>query len=162
MQFSHTIDEVLAGEQTQTSRIWKDNYILDESERYIHWVQIRGVSTKKIGYVSIRSRKTGKLLYHTDQILSVQSARGAKGVAKIRILELAKRDVRSFTEEDIAREGFETRLDFYVTWYYMHFPEYVKFLAQELVTPEWWLDAIRGQIPEKNTALVIRFELVKD
>lgn len=155
MIFQHTLDKVLSGEKCQTSRFWKDDYLFP-SDYYDN--EIRDV------VLSRKAWDAGKVrhLYRIGQVLSVQPKRSAKGVAKIRITELARRDVRDFTDEDIQREGFESRLDFFITWYYMHFPEYLKLLAQDYVTPEWWLDAMKGQIPEKNTALVIRFELVKD
>jgi hypothetical protein len=153
MIFQHTINDVLSGAKTQTSRIWKDDYFFpsDYCDKTVYSTLL---SRKAWGNNKVRR------LYHVGQILSAQPNRGAKGVAKIRILELAKRDVRDFTDEDIAREGFVDRLDFFITWMYMHSKPYLKLLANEMVTEEWWLDSMKVQVPELHTALVIRFELV--
>lgn len=154
MIFQHTIDKVLSGEKCQTSRIWKDDYTFswDEYDRDLRDVVL-----------SMKAWDAGKIrhLYRVGQLLSVQPARAQKGVAKLRILELAKRDVRDFTDEDIAREGFEDRLSFFRVWYGMHFPPYLKLLNDGFVTEDWWLESMKAQAPEKNTALVIKFELVQ-
>lgn len=155
--FQHTIDKVVSGSKVQTSRIWKDDYVFSWSD-YEEPNQI---------VLSQKAWDAGKIrkLYYVGQTLSVQPSRGAKGVAKIRITGLAKRDVRDFTAEDIRREGFlPTKsgfVDFYRVWYGMHFPAYVKLLDDNYVNADWWLDSMKAQIAKHNTALVIRFELVE-
>lgn len=162
MQFNHTISQVLDKSKVQTSRLWHDNWELGYN----------GAKNVPSAYdalysFSIIETQEGKTLtyrkvYTVGQTLAVQAGRGKKGVARIRITGLEKRDVRSFTDEDIQREGFTDRLSFFRVWYGMHFPAYVKLLDEGSVTPEWWLDATKAQIAAHNTALVIRFELVHD
>lgn len=163
MIFQHTLEQVLDGSKCQTSRLWQENWIVTYTKEHKNGYDtfddvLYPISSLKEKYPYYPYR----LKYRVGQTLSVQPNRGAKGVARIRILELAKRDVRAFDDSDIKREGFENALSFYRVWYGMHFPEYLKLLDDEYVTSEWWLDAKRGQLPRLNTALVIRFELVKD
>jgi hypothetical protein len=152
MIFQFTIDKVLSGEKCATSRLWKDDWFIpsDEYDRDIKNV-----------ILSLKAWDAGKIrhLYRVGQILSVQPARGQKGIAKIKVLELTKRDVRSYTDDDIRAEGFSDRLSFYRTWYEMHFPSYLKLLSDGYVDYDWWMESRRAQIPEKNTALFIRFVL---
>src|SRR5690348_12450666 len=113
MIFQHTLPQVLAGQKTQTSRIWKEDYTFscDEYDRDLRDVVL-----------SMKAWDAGKIrrLYQVGSILSVQPNRGSKGIARIHILELAKRDVRDFTKEDIQREGFAYKHEFIETWIKMH------------------------------------------
>lgn len=149
--FQHTINEVLSGRKSQTSRIWKPNYIF-----------IDGMNPPDDNITVLSSAKnsiTSRKLYYVGQVLSVQPKRGAKGVAKIRILELAKRDVRDFTDEDIQREGFPHKTWFLHTWTEMHDkPMYRKLDYAELGS---WHSELTNRPSEFYTALVIRFELVE-
>lgn len=153
MIFQHTWESVLSGRKSQTSRIWKDDYFFP-SDYYDKTIYNH--------LLSLKSWDAGKprTLYRVGQTLAVQPARGKKAIARIKVLELAKRDVRNFDALDIAYEGFDTRLDFYKVWVGMHFPAYLKLLEDNYVTSDWWLDATRGQVANHWTALVIRFELL--
>jgi hypothetical protein len=155
MIFLHTLDKVLSGEKTATSRLWKEDWFFpsDEYDR-----DVKSVVLSRKAWDAGKIRK----LYYVGQILSAQPNRGQKGVAKIRILQLQKRDVRSYSEAEIAAEGYGSALEFYKTWYGMHFPAYVKLLDEGRVTAEWWLDSMKAQIAKHNTALFIRFELVQE
>lgn len=154
MIFQKTLFEVLGKNKTQTSRIWKDNYVQSfiSSESNL----LRAV------YTHHEKQPFNRILYEVGQVRSVQPARGKKGIARICILELAKRDVRNFDALDIANEGFDTRLEFYKVWTAMHFPAYLKLLEDGYVTSDWWLDSIRAQVASKWTALVLNFELIKE
>ena len=156
MIFQHTIDSVLAGRKSQTSRIWRDYYSVS-GWRY----GVDGNDSGVILSVSSPSRQ----LYGLQQELAVQPARGAKGVARIRILELAKRDVRDFTQADIAREGFGdgSLADFerfLSVWVSMH----DKWLWRQVAnkTHVNFTGATDGLSSQFYTALVIRFELVTE
>lgn len=153
MIFQKTLDQVLSGGKVQTSRLWKDDYTFPSDEYDREWPNV---------VLSMKAWEMGKIrrLYQVGQVLSVQPNRGQKGIAKIRVTELARRDVRNFTDEDIRREGFETRLGFYKVWYGMHFPSFVKLLEDDFVTEDWWLDSIKAQAKTHNDALVITFELL--
>jgi hypothetical protein len=159
MIFQHTIDSVLAGRKSQTSRLWKEDWAFPHDE----------YDSPVCDYVySLKSYRAGgsRRPYRVGQTLAIQPARGKAGVGKIRITGLAKRDVRDFTSEDIRREGFSTTkssfVEFYRTWYSMHFPQYVRLLDEGRVTEDWWLDAMKAQVAAKNMALVINFELVQE
>lgn len=161
MIFQHTIDSVLSGEKTQTSRIWKDDYTFscDEYDRELPNV-----------ILSMKAFDAGKIhrLYQVGQVLSVQPARGQKGVAKIRILELAKRDVRSFTFAEIEKEGFEHAQDFIQLWAQMHDKAYYTTMPVKTFDGnsydsvyEKWLRGFSERPTEFYQALVIRFELAQ-
>lgn len=153
MLFIHTLDKVLSGEKVQTSRIWKDNYLFP-SDYYDNEIRDCVLSRKAWDAGKIRH------LYRIGQILSCQPARGAKGVAKILITELARRDVRDFSYEDIVREGFGNSNSpftwFFNVWADMHDKSLSKTLQRIGIT------ALSDRPSELYTALVIRFELVKD
>ncbi len=153
MLFIHTIDKVLSGEKTQTSRIWKDDYTFswDEYDRELPTVVL-----------SMKAWEAGKIrqLYRVGQTLAVQPKRGAKGVARIRILELAKRDVRNFASEDIQREGFEDISEFLRVWVSMHDKELFRKI-EHYSQPTNLTGAITDKRPEWfYRTLVVRFELV--
>jgi hypothetical protein len=155
MIFLHTLDKVLSGEKTATSRLWKEDWFFpsDEYDR-----DVKSVVLSRKAWDAGKIRK----LYYVGQILSAQPNRGQKGVAKIRILQLQKRDVRSYSEAEIAAEGYGSALEFYKVWYGMHLPPFLRLLTEEWVTPDKWLEMLSPQIAKHNTALFIRFELVQE
>jgi hypothetical protein len=105
MIFQHTLDAVLSGRKSQTSRIWKDDYLLQDD--------------------TLVSRKSGRRLYYVGQEFSVQPGRGKKAVARRRITQLEKWDVRDFTEADIQREGYSAGEDFLALWRSLHKDNYI-------------------------------------
>ena len=110
MIFKHTIGKVLSGQKTQTARIWKPFYKghFDADNNLIH------VTMNK------NNLRRGSLLYYPGQVLSVQPNPNKKGVAFIKIKQLQFFDVRLYTPDDIAREGFEHFDDFIDLWKTMH------------------------------------------
>lgn len=160
MIFQHTIDSVLSGEKTQTSRIWKDSWA-------ISFVSSESGDIRAI-YSCHDKQPFKRLRYEVGQVLSVQPARGQKGVAKIRILELAKRDVRSFTFAEIEKEGFEHAQDFIQLWAQMHDKAYYTTMPVKTFDGnsydsvyEKWLRGFSERPAEFYQALVIGFELVQ-
>jgi hypothetical protein len=155
MIFAHTIEQVLLARKVQTARIWKDNYSVsgwrDDGSPSLKIIEVSSVSKATL----FDTRK----LYYVGQVLSVQPKRGAKGVAKIRVLELAKRDVRYFTKEDIKREGFSDYRQFIQVWCSMHDKWLYKKAMRETFD---FFDAVGVRPDELYTALVIRFELVTE
>lgn len=155
MIFSETWEEVLSGEKTQTSRLWKDDYFFPSDERdktiYTHLLSLKAWESGKI-----------RTLYRVGQTLAVQKARGAKGIARIRILELARRDVRTFTDEDFYREtGNETDSRdtlFWLTWLSMH----DKPVYKQFSDIQYLKDVLEGREVKRYDALVIRFELIEN
>lgn len=142
MLFTHTIEHVLAKTKTQTSRIWKDNYVPEYYDGHL---------------LSIRNPR-GNLLYYVGQELSVQPNRGMKGIARIRIQELHKADVRDFDADDFKREMLNDKL-FYETWASMHDKWLWKKAQRETFD---FYNALRGRHEERYTALVFIFELVTE
>lgn len=152
MIFQHTIEHVLAGRKSQTSRIWKDDYFFP-SDEYDRTIKDVVLSRKAWDAGNIRH------LYRVGQELAAQPARGQKGVARIRILELAKRDVRDFTQDDIVREGFTDERGFIQVWASMHDRWLWKLAMRQTFD---FYNAVRARPYEFYQALVIRFELVSE
>lgn len=149
--FAHTWELVLSGEKTQTSRIWKDDYFFP-SDYYDKTIYTH--------LLSLKSWDAGKLrtLYSVGQVRSVQKSRGTKGIAKIRILELARRDVRAFTDEDIKTEGFPHKTWFLHVWAEMHDkPMYNKLDYAELGS---WHEEVAKRPKQFYDALVLKFKLL--
>lgn len=103
MIFQHTIDLVLSGQKTQTRRIVKNG----ERPIYDRW-QIK----------SIRAGR--RLKWKVGKTYAVQPQRGAKGVARIELLEIRRQDVRDISDEDVLAEGFAGRDQFLNVWRQMH------------------------------------------
>jgi hypothetical protein len=152
MIFQMTLDSVLSGGKTQTSRLWKDSWATS-------FVSPNSDAIRAI-YSCHDKQPFKRLRYEVGQVLSVQPARGQKGIAKIRILELAKRDVRNFDASDIAREGFPNKSWFFHTWTQMHDKKaHNGFSETDAVFNETFLIS---RPAEHYTALVINFELVQE
>jgi len=105
MIFQHTLDKVLSGQKTQTSRLWQD-----------HWGGVLEANNS----VTVFNGNTGRRLYYAGQIRSVQAGRGVKGVAEIEILRVRKLQVLNFEQRDIELEGFNNRHEFLGLWREMH------------------------------------------
>jgi len=143
MLFQHTLNQVLDGSKTQSSRIWKDSYYPEYYEGEL---------------IAIR-RLNGNLLYYIGQELSVQPSRGKKGVARIRIQELHKADVRTFDAGDFERETLNDIL-FYKTWTSMHDKAHYK--VTETHSTNEWIKRLNLRPEQFYTALVFIFELVTE
>ena len=154
MIFQHTIDAVLAGRKTQTSRLWKPDYVFSWSE----YEEPNQVILSQKAWDKQQIRK----LYYVGQELAVQPARGSKGVARIRVTELFRADVRDFTHEDIEREGFDSYKLFIDTWTSMHSAKLYKWCYQYPKNPQDIMELAWHDKPANYDALVIRFELVKE
>ncbi len=119
MIFQHTLDAVLDGTKTQTSRVWKDNYVS----------VVEGDNN-----ITVISKSSGRRLYYVGQEHAVQPKRGASGVGRIRITSLGKRNVSFFDAEDIRREGFQNMAEFLSVWRGMHKSNYLALVIRfELV-----------------------------
>lgn len=164
MLFQHTLEQVLSKQKTATSRLWKDGWYFGSH------LQIKDSQFSAFQGNSVYSTK-GKIrkVYEVGQVLSVQPARGQKGVAKIRILELAKRDVRGFTFAEIEKEGFEHAQDFIQLWAQMHDKAYYATMPIKTFDGnsydsvyEKWLRGFSERPADFYEALVINFELVQE
>ena len=149
MIFQHTIENVLNGTKTQTSRIVKPgDYIqyADTGAGETYHVYIEGV---------YRNRRP---LWKVGNTYAVQPGRGQKAVARIRILQISKQDVRHITAEEARAEGFNSEVEFFEVWCKMHDPKGFELLAKPYYGH--WMDFLHRPA-ERYTAWVIRFELVK-
>lgn len=152
MIFQYTLEQVLDGSKTRTSR---RNYgeeldngtVYSISERYHVWPET--------GERELLDR-TRRRLYYPGQILSVQPGRGQKGLARIKLLDITAVDVRHYGDAEVRHEGFATRGTFLSLWCTMHFPS-LKYNSGEL-SPEQ-IDSLLSAKREPFLAWALDFEL---
>lgn len=118
MIFQHTLDAVLSGKKTQTSRIWKPFYNMGDSQRVFGQMMSSRETAKFQALYAVTT--SVRKLYEVGRNYAAQPARAKKQVARIEIVSLEKRDVTKFTDEDIAREGFNSHYEFLKLWQSMH------------------------------------------
>jgi len=108
MQFTQeSIDKILAGEKDQTRRPVKPGdtaYFDDDTNSYVVF-------------------RNGRLKWKVGKIYAVCPGRGKHQVARIRILDVSREDVRRISAEDAMAEGFETRSDFFIVWCSFYDPQ---------------------------------------
>lgn len=96
MIFQHTLEQVLSGQKTQTRRLvgpGEDLIVVQEAKAVIQ-VHQRG------HYKSIRTK------WQTGSVYAVQSGRGKKAVARIRITDLRRQRLQQIGWMDAIAEGF--------------------------------------------------------
>jgi hypothetical protein len=114
MIFQHTWKKVLSGEKTQTRRIVKpgerlEEFFYDCPHKHVYNAKDRLVYQTWPG-----------VTYGDNPTYAVQPGRGQKQVARIRIRDIRREDVREISDEDVKAEGFETASDFFITWCKIH------------------------------------------
>ncbi len=143
MIFQHTINAVLSGEKTQTSRIVK------AGQRLIRLEQPFG------GYKNIEIRTVNDhVLYRVGSTYSVQGGRGQKGVGRIEITSIARKDVRDITEAEVKAEGFASDNDFFNVWCAMHDPDMLLWALKGL--------SLKTRSKERYQAWVLTFKKVDE
>ena len=105
MIFQHTWEKVLSGEKTQTRRLVKLGQY--------------GCLGTHADYTMVADQN-GRWVYQVGKDYAVQPGRGKPAVARIRITDIRREDVRYISEHDVCAEGFETSSDFFMTWCKMH------------------------------------------
>ena len=140
MIFEHTLEKVLSGEKTQTSRLIKSDteVVLD-------------------GIVIVAVMQNNRYQYRVGATYRVQPARGQGGIQRIRIVQIQNRDVRYFDESDIAREGFSSYDEFIKAWATMHDIALVKGFDLTGITPDY----LYQRPHDRYQAWVLVFELVR-
>ncbi len=138
MIFQHTLEQVLDGTKTQTSRIVKAGHKFCEP-MMVYPAEV--ITAKK------------KSLYRVGSTYAVQGGRGQKGVARIEITSIDRKDVRSFTDEEIKAEGFASDNDFFNVWCAMHDPDMLLWALKGL--------SLKTRPKERYQAWVINFNLLK-
>lgn len=101
MIFAYTLDAVLRGESTQTSRLWENSWKLDHDNKTL--------------YLLHQSGDVKRPYYYVGQVIGIRAERFAERAGKIRITKLERRDVREFCEDDFRREGV-SEIDFWALW----------------------------------------------
>jgi hypothetical protein len=137
MQFAHTFEKVLSGEKTMTRRL-----VVQELDALYE------------GAV-IRCSEPPRVRWEVGNTYAVQPGRGKPAVARIRITDIRREDVRNISDEDVRAEGFEWRSVFLETWCNMH--------DKAAITDSrmFWLENIHRRPAERYDAWVLTFEVVK-
>lgn len=168
MQFTHTLDKVLSGEKTLTSRFVKLNQFYDPFFQQVYSLTLDRLPLP--AHITARRR----ILWQVGKTYAVQPGRRKAGVARIRLLAIKRYDVRQISAEDVLAEGFQSRLEFLETWTAMHdhaamfFPEDGHYSYWAGRTDKWvsvnaprLYAMILARPIERYQAWQLRFELVK-
>lgn len=150
MIFQHTIDKVLSGEKTQTRRIVKPG------EEFYPADMGDAAAVMHKGFSAYR------LVYEVGRTYAIQPGRGKPAVARMRITDIRREDVREISWEDADAEGFVSATHFLLLWTKMHDPEHYKrypTTGQQSLAIE---QGILCQRPaERYQAWALTFEVVK-
>lgn len=174
MIFQHTWEKVLSGEKTVTSRLPKKGetaqiqswFIKEPGEGLVmpfgklkDWHQVLAVYTPN-----------GRLKWAVGKTYAVQTGRNQKGVARIRILEMWREDVREITAESACEEGCHGLIDFWNLWRMMHDGEHIVVVVpsgqsiedsyREALRPARAGEEYLRNLAKRYDAWRIRFELV--
>lgn len=126
MQFLHTWQAILEGRKTQTRRRVKpgDMWSTPLSVVVIGRDHGRVIDTIPSGswpsgsvYAVYNGSRT---VYAVGKTYAVQPGRSKPAIARIRITDIRREDVRQISEEDALAEGFEDQKRFWETWIEMH------------------------------------------
>jgi len=115
------------------------------------------------GQVKTQTRRLaqGDCKYFVGQIHAALPNRGIKQIAKIRILEIRKEDVRHISKPDLLAEGFSNPLDFLKTWVNMHDKTFERDSAKFNDGNMPFVDFLMARPKERYTAWVLTFEVVE-
>lgn len=104
MLFQYTIDLVLSGRKTRTSRLVKPgDAAVPGADGSIEAVTLNGRDKYRVG-----------------KTYAVQPGRGKPAVARIRLLSIERKVVAKATNEDAKAEGYDSREAFFETWRSIH------------------------------------------
>lgn len=143
MLFVHTIDKVLDQSKTQTRRIVKAGDVYLENTR-----------TGQCGVFQDDIKVSDRPKYIIGKTYAAQPARGKPAVARIRITDIRREDVRAISVEDVWQEGFLSKFEFMQTWVAMHDKPVLRY-------PDWKLSSLSGRPAERYDAWALTFELVQ-
>lgn len=117
MIFQHTWQKVLSGEKTQTRRLAApkpDGTSLAGCEMISFPMGRKSVTRGS------RDDMRWNTKWQVGKTYAVQPGRGKKAIARIRITDIRREDVREISDQDIWAEGFKDYVDFWSTWCNMH------------------------------------------
>ena len=104
MIFQYTLDKVLSGTKTATSRLAKPG----ESAEY--------GEDRRIEAVTLRGRDK----YRVGKTYAVQPSRNEPAVARIRLLSIKRQRISETSAEEAKMEGFDSREAFFAQWRDIH------------------------------------------
>lgn len=122
MIFQYTIDKVLDGTKSRTSRLKKPGQWLDE------WFNVDSADPDKLHKAVVCSKL--KAVYETGRDYAAQPGRGKFAECRILVKDLREEDARDISDADVLAEGFAYRVEFLDLWCRMHdkvwYGEYLK------------------------------------
>lgn len=151
MIFQHTIDLVLSGKKTETSRIIQpgDKAIKEALDT------IMAISSVSQGYPN------GRLKWMVGQTYAVQRGRGQKAEGRIRLKAIRESDRRDITPAGAGYEGFDSVFDFLELWCQMHDPDAMElFDYYDCNSNTRIVHQLKARPDEHYQAWVLTFELV--
>lgn len=122
MIFQHTWEKVLSGEKTQTRRIVKDGDVGGLEKIDLHPYAIDENPSLWLKHPFSEVYRNDRLLWQIGKTYAVSAGRGKPAIARIRLTEIWKSDVREISSEDVEAEGFQDMPEFLETWVQMHDP----------------------------------------
>jgi hypothetical protein len=143
MIFQHTWASVLNGTKTQTRRLVKPG---QELTLVGLWPT---TGTPRYGVTAGL-----RMIYAEGQTYAVQPGRGQKSVARVRITNIRREDVRAISETDAKAEGFSSPSQFLRVWCEMHDKPAL------YPTDEGMLILVDGRPAARYDAWALTFEVV--
>lgn len=144
MIFAHTWERVLTGEKTQTRRLVKQQTVPShdgkEGNTDGEWLYTPPGGKPTVFFSKPCKPGTGfwglpytpaRAKWVVGRTYAVQPGRGKKQVGRILLTEIRREDVREISFDDVRREGFVSKVQFFEVWMQMHDKE----------AWEWWCDA---------------------
>jgi hypothetical protein len=157
MIFQHTLAKVLDRTKTQTRRRVKPReYKRTDPDLPGNPIVQVAVADKNGGWVGTGS----PVRFNVGSDYAVQPGRGQKSVARIRITQIRREDVRNISDEDAEAEGFDTKEDFWHTWIEMHDPRYLETYQYAVDTQQLDEYGFYKRPTERYDAWALTFELV--
>lgn len=108
MIFAHTHEQVLAGTQTQTRRLWKDKH------------GVGGYVRCEKGFANAAIKNGCRTQWRLDRTYAVQPGRGKRAVGRIRVTGLRVERVQAITEADAQAEGVDSVQAYAALWDAIH------------------------------------------
>ena len=158
MIFQHTLEQVLDGRKTQTSRIVKPGDYKQVFERFKTRPNPDGTLEFTEEEKILEVHRNRRLLWKVGRDYAIQPGRGKPAVGRFKLIKIRREDVRDISFWDIQREGFNQSSEFWHVWCLMHDPQAT--IPSDLHVGLDWLE-FRNRPAERYQAWVLDFELVR-
>lgn len=163
MIFEHTWQAVLEGRKTQTRRLAS---LEDDYPHYAPDGSIDVVYNANYKRKNILSAK-----YAVGKTYAVQVGRGKPAIARIRLIDIRREDVREMYSDDWIAEGFQDQGEFMEIWCKMHdatfYKSYQKILEGnrrydvQMIAWQMFIEQTQQRPIEFYDAWALEFELVR-